>query len=283
MDLTETLKLERIEVNLFRGTSPDPTAGRIFGGQVIAQALLAAYKTLEDRVCHSLHCYFMRLGDPTVPIIFDVDRSRDGGSYATRRVVAIQHGQQIFNLAASFQKSETGLEHQIPMPKVPSWEGLEDDWDVLKEVLRSNPDPEKPWVDRPRPVEMRSLSPRFEIDPEPSEPIQQIWFRAVEPAGDDPRMHQVILAFASDMALLGTASRPHGVSWQSSGYMSASLDHAMWFHQPTNVNGWHFYDMDSPSASGGRGLNRGTIYSADGTLIASCAQEGMIRMRRPDR
>ena len=282
LTLMETLQLERLEVNLFRGTTSDEEAReRIYGGQVIAQSLLAAYETVENRVCHSLHCYFIRPGDPNVPIIFDVDRSRDGGSFTTRRVVAIQHGQQIFNLAASFQVEEQGYEHQSEMPPAPPWETVEDDTERQRLLLKDAPPEAKRWLDRPQPIEMRSVGGRMDFKPVPEAPVQQVWFRAKEPIGGDPHMHQVILAYASDMSLLSTSIRPHGVSWRTPGFQSASLDHAMWFHCPTDFNEWHLYHQQSPSASGGRGFNLGSIYRAsDGVLVASCAQEGLMRMRK---
>jgi acyl-CoA thioesterase-2 len=282
--LVETLQLERLEVNLFRGVTPDEESRqRIYGGQVIAQSLLAAYETVEDRVCHSLHCYFIRPGDPNIPIIFEVDRSRDGGSFTTRRVVAIQHGQQIFNLAASFQVAEQGFEHQSEMPEAPHWDEVEDDIVVQARQLKDAPAHMREWLDRPQPIEMRSVGGRIDGGkPEPRPPLQQVWFRAKDPIGGVPYMHQVILAYASDMSLLGTAIRPHGVNWQTPGVQTASLDHAMWFHQPTDFNQWHLYHQVSPSASGGRGFNLGYIYRAsDGALVATCAQEGLMRMRKP--
>ncbi|THD62371.1 acyl-CoA thioesterase II [Phenylobacterium sp.] len=278
--LTETLQLERIEVNLFRGTTADNSPGRIFGGQVIAQSLLAAYETVEERVCHSLHCYFIRPGDPTVPIVFEVDRSRDGGSFTTRRVVAIQHGQQIFNLAASFMEVQEGFEHQAEMPPATPWQDLPDDFEMQKKAMENAPDEAKKWLSRPRPIEMRSMDARSYFQDGPKDPISQTWFRAREPIGADPHMHQVIMAYASDMNLLSTAMRPHKVHWQTPGFQSASLDHAMWFHKPTNFNDWHLYSQDSPSASGGRGFIRGSIFHEDGTLVASVAQEGLMRMRK---
>jgi acyl-CoA thioesterase-2 len=284
-NLVDTLGLERIEMNLFRGTTPDNSPGRIFGGQVIAQSLLAAYETVDGRVCHSLHCYFIRPGDPTVPIVFDVDRSRDGGSFTTRRVVAIQHGQQIFNLAASFMAPEDGFEHQAPMPEGPGPDDLPDDSEMQREALKKAPeavrkDAEK-WLSRPRPIEMRSADARSYWREGPKEPVSQTWFRAKAPIGEDPHMHQVVMAYASDMNLLSTGMRPHGVHWQTPGFQSASLDHAMWFHKATDFNEWHLYSQDSPSASGGRGFIRGSIYRRDGTLVASVAQEGLMRLRKP--
>jgi acyl-CoA thioesterase-2 len=283
MNLLETLKLERLEVNLFRGTTPEEESReRIYGGQVIAQSLLAAYETVEARVCHSMHCYFIRPGDPLIPIVFEVDRSRDGGSFTTRRVIAVQHGQQIFNLAASFQVEEEGLEHQSPMPAAPPPESVEDDIEVRREQLKDAPAEMRAWLDRPQPIEMRTAGGRSFAGGEALEPVQQVWFRARDAIGTDPRMHQVILAYASDMSLLGTAVRPHGVGWgPAGGLMMASLDHAMWFHRPTDFNEWHLYHQESPSASGGRGFNLGAIYRAsDRALVASCAQEGLMRVRK---
>ena len=279
--LTETLQLERIEENLFRGTSPDNAPGRIFGGQVIGQSLLAAYETVESRICHSLHCYFIRPGDPTVPIVFEVDRSRDGGSFTTRRVVAIQHGKQIFNLAASFKDPEEGFAHQSTMPEGPHWSTLPDEAEMAREFLKAAPEMAKRFMGRSRPIEMRSADARSYFLSGPKPPVSQNWFRCRTPIGDDAHMHQVILAYASDMNLLSTAMRPHGVHWQTPGFQSASLDHAMWFHKPTDFNQWHLYAHDSPSAADGRGFIRGSIYAEDGTLVASVAQEGLIRMKPP--
>jgi len=281
IDLRETLKLEQLEVNLFRGFSPAPDAGRIYGGQVIAQSLLAAYATVEGRVCHSLHCYFIRPGDPKIPIIFEVDRSRDGHSFTTRRVIAVQHGRQIFNLAASFQTPETGFEHQVDMPQTVGPEGLPD----LAEALgRVGPHLSE---EQQRPIYLRPVDIRFidttEPNPDgtPLEPMQRAWFRIAHALPDELLWHQVTMAYASDMGLLSTSLRPHGSMWNAPQIQGASLDHAMWFHRPTDFTQWHLYVMDSPSASGARGLNRGTIFRHDGTLVASTAQEGLIRYRPP--
>jgi acyl-CoA thioesterase-2 len=279
--LIENIQLEQLEVNLFRGFTPEEESReRIYGGQVIAQSLLAAYATVEDRICHSLHCYFIRPGDPSSPIIFNVDRARDGGSFTTRRVIAVQHGQQIFNLAASFQVAEDGFEHQSQMPDAPAPETVEDDITVQRRAFADAP-AAPPWLDSPQPIEMRTVGGRMEAAAGAArEPRQQVWFRAKDPIGDDPHTQQVIMAYASDMSLLGTASRPHGLTWQT-GLMMASLDHAMWFHRPTDFNEWHLYDQESPSAGGGRGFNLGNIYRAsDGALVASCAQEGLMRRRK---
>ena len=280
--LTESLALERIEVNTFRGVSPEDGPGRIFGGQVIAQSLLAAYETVEDRICHSLHCYFIRPGDPRIPILFEVDRSRDGGTFTTRRVIAVQNGKQIFNLAASFQVAEDGFEHQAPMPAVRSPDDMAAEAEAAKKAVQDGMSEEmRRMMNRPRPIEMVGRDNYgFGRKPKPSEPKSDTWMRAVAPIGDDARMHQVILAYASDMNLLSTAMRPHGVAWQTPGLQSASLDHAMWFHKASNFNDWHLYTQDSPSASGGRGFVRGAIYGQDGTLVASVAQEGLMRMKK---
>ena len=249
---------------------------------MIGQSLLAAYETVEDRICHSLHCYFIRPGDPTVPIVFEVDRSRDGGSFTTRRVIAIQHGQQIFNLAASFMAHEEGYEHQAPMPAAVPWDDLPDEAETMKAAMKDAPEEAKRWLSRPRPIEMRSVDARSYFQGgEAKEPESQTWIRCRESIGADQHMHQVILAYASDMNLLSTAMRPHKVHWQTPGFQSASLDHAMWFHKPVNFNDWHLYAQDSPSASGGRGFIRGSIFASDGTLVASVAQEGLMRMRKP--
>lgn len=280
--LTESLALERIEVNLFRGVSPEDGPGRIFGGQVIAQSLLAAYETVEERVCHSLHCYFIRPGDPRIPILFEVDRSRDGGTFTTRRVIAVQNGKQIFNLAASFQTPEDGFEHQAPMPDVAGPETYAAEADAQKaKMLEGASEEMRRMMNRPRPIEMLGRDNYgFGRKPKPGEPKSDTWIRAVAPIGDDQRMHQVILAYASDMNLLSTAMRPHGVAWQTPGLQSASLDHAMWFHKPSNFNDWHLYSQDSPSASGGRGFVRGSIYDKAGNLVASVAQEGLMRLKK---
>ena len=263
-NLIETLKLERIEVNLFRGTAPANQGPRIFGGHVIAQALLAAYETVQDRICHSLHCYFIRPGDPSVPILYEVDRARDGRTFTTRRVTAIQHGQQIFNLASSFQVLEDGLEHQDDMPDVTPPGDLPSDTR------------EGDWG---RPIEMRHVDPHDFTQAHVSPPVQNIWMRATTPLGDDVAINQAVIAYASDMSFLSTGMRPHGLFWQTAGLQTASLDHAIWFHRPSSLNDWHLYAQKSPSASGARSFNLGEIYSQDGRLVASTAQEGLMRYR----
>jgi acyl-CoA thioesterase-2 len=272
------LDLEKIEENVFRGVSPPERMQRVFGGQVLAQALIAATRTVEaDRACHSFHAYFLRPGDPRVPILYEVDRSRDGQSFTARRVVAIQHGAQIFTLAASFQRSESGFEHQSQMPVVPDPESLEDDQQVLLRNPELSPQMRE-WVARERPFETRSVLGRG-LGDRPARPaIDHIWLRTRGPLADEPVLHRALLAFVSDMSLLDTALLPHGKSIFSN-VQVASLDHAMWFHRPFRADEWLLYVQDSPSASGARGFNRGAIYARDGRLVASVAQEGLIRPR----
>jgi acyl-CoA thioesterase-2 len=215
-----------------------------------------------------------------VPIVFDVDRSRDGGTFTTRRVVAIQNGKQIFNLAASFQVVEDGFEHQIAMPEVPEAESLPDEFVQRAKFMKDAPEHVQKMMMRPRPIEMRGVDGDAFFSDGPREARSAVWFRARAPIGDDAHMHQVILAYASDMNMLSTAMRPHRVHWDTPGLQSASLDHAMWFHKPSNFNDWHLYSQDSPSASGGRGFVRGSIYDQAGVLVASVTQEGLIRMRK---
>jgi acyl-CoA thioesterase-2 len=278
-DLIGLLDLERIEVNLFRGQSPDDGMKRVFGGQVIAQALVAAYRTVEKRVCHSLHAYFIRPGDPSVPILYEVDRARDGKSFTTRRVTAIQHGEQIFNLAASFQVPETGFTHQSAMPAVKKPDELKSE-DELRHMAKDHiPKEFQKQFARPRPIELKPVDPRQMISPQKTEPKKQMWLRARGPVGDDVALQQCLLAYASDMGILDTATKPHGVNWFTGGVQMASLDHAMWFHEPFHIENWLLYAMDSPSASGARGFNRGEVFTEDGKLVASVTQEGLMRPR----
>jgi acyl-CoA thioesterase-2 len=277
--LIETLALEAIEVNLFRGESHEKDFPRIFGGTVIAQALLAAYKTVEDRVCHSLHAYFLRPGDPSIPILYEVDRSRDGHSFTTRRVVAIQHGKQIFNLAASFQIEEPGFDHQRPMPEAPAPDDVSDEHEAVKAAVKDLPPRLARAFSRERPIEMRSINPQSRAAPRVMAPESAAWIRARLPIGPEIALQQAVLAYASDMGLLETSMRPHGVSWQTPGLQSASLDHAIWFHRRSDFSFWHLYSQDSPSASGARGFVRGAMHDQTGHLVASIAQEGLIRLR----
>lgn len=281
-NLKELLNLEAIEVNLFRGFTHDQRQKRIFGGQVIAQALMAAYRTVEDRICHSLHCYFIRPGDPNVPILFQVERARDGKSFATRRVAAIQHGEQIFNLAASFQTPEDGFEHQLTMPDAPAPLTVTDDYEERKRLAANLPPRAAAGFLRPMAIQLRSVDPQSLSHPKILPGRQQVWMKSTDPVDDDVAFNQAVLAYASDMSLLGTSMRPHGIVWTTPGFQSASLDHAIWFHRHSRFDGWHLYDQDSPNAHGARGFIRGEIYSEDGTLIASVAQEGLIRYRAPE-
>jgi acyl-CoA thioesterase-2 len=276
-ELVSVLTLEPIEVNLFRGRSPPEERFRIFGGQVVAQALTAAYKTVEGRVCHSLQSYFIRPGDPAEPVLYQIERSRDGKSFATRRVIAIQKGEQIFNMACSFQTPEAGYDHQNPMPDAPRPDDVPSENEHWREMFKDDPEQLKRWV-RDRPIELRPVSPVNLLKPTPAPAKHQVWFRAVRDLGDDVALNQTLLAYASDYSLLGTAMRPHGASWMS-GVQTASLDHILWFHRPTNFSRWHLYVQDSPSASDARGFNLGAIYREDGVLVASAAQEGLIRKR----
>src|SRR6201996_6360270 len=280
--LLALLDLEKIEENVFRGLSPPERVQRVFGGQVLAQALVAAMRTVPpERACHSFHAYFLRPGDPKVPILYEVDRSRDGASFSARRVVAIQHGAQIFILAASFQVAEEGFTHQAQMPVVPGPEGLEDDQQVLLRDSALSP-VMRAWVSQDRPFETRAVLGRGPFDGAGDRParaaIDHIWLKTRGSLPDDPGLHRVLLAFVSDMSLLDTALLPHGKSIFSK-VQVASLDHAMWFHRPFRADEWLLYVQDSPSASGARGFNRGAIYRRDGTLVASVAQEGLIRPR----
>ncbi|SKA25973.1 acyl-CoA thioesterase [Consotaella salsifontis] len=279
--LLRTLDLEAIEEDLFRGISPDQSWQRVFGGQVIAQALVAAQRTMTpERPVHSLHCYFMWPGDPAVPIIYQVKRLRDGGSFSTRHVEAIQHGRIIFTLLASFQQVEEGLEHQIEMPDVPGPEALPPMSELSEAVLADAPEAIRRYWARPRPVEFRPVSldqyQRWGKLP----PIQHMWVRLIVPLEECRHLHAAILAFISDMTLLDTALFAHGLSVFDPRLQTASLDHAMWFHHPAMVDEWMLYTQDSPVSTGGRGLARGSLFTRDGKLVASMAQEGLIRPRR---
>ena len=285
-ELIELLSLERLEDNLFRGQSRDIGTRFVFGGQVLGQALSAAQATLDDldapRTAHSLHAYFLRAGNIDAPIVYDVDRTRDGGSFSVRRVTAIQHGQPIFVFAASFQREETGAEHQLSMPEVPMPEDIEPAPAVPPEVLAKLPTKVQRWLSRKGPFEFRHVYPRDELNPPKRPPYQQVWFRLTERVGDAAELHRALLAYASDFHLLGTATFPHGISYYQPGVQMASLDHALWFHRPFRADEWLLYSIDSPSAQGARGLARGMIYDRNGRLVASTAQEGLIRVVRED-
>ncbi len=276
-DLIRLLDLEPIEVNIFRGRSPDESRQRVFGGQVAGQALVAAARTVERGMVHSLHAYFLRPGDPTVPILYDVDRIRDGRSFTTRRVVAIQHGQAIFNLQASFHVAEPGLEHQEPMPDgVPHPETLPD----FKTRMAPYRHLLGEWYERPRPIDTRY------VDADPIErrgqarSSQRVWMRADGTLPDDPTLHACIVTYASDMTLLDTTLLPHGITWHDNKVQMASLDHAMWFHRPFRADDWLLYDQRTPSTSDSRGLAIGSIWTSGGDLAVSVVQEGLIRLVR---
>jgi acyl-CoA thioesterase-2 len=274
-ELDLILNLETIELDMFRGHNPPGRTQRIYGGQVIGQALTAAYQTIDGRLCNSLHAYFIRGGDPKVPILYKVERARDGGSFSIRRVIAIQHGQQIFNLAASFQTPESGFEHQIRMPDAPAPEALLNETQLREQAGLTTP---SDWA---WPIEVRPVNPLPHGRKAPADPIYIVWFRASTPFLDDVAAQQSILAYASDMTLMDASLRPHGVDWDSAGLQAASLDHAVWFHRPSDLREWHLYVQESPSACGGRGFNRASIFTRDGRLIASATQEALIRRREP--
>ena len=280
-ELLSILDLERLEHNLYRGRSPQVEWQRVFGGQTIAQALVAAQRTVEpDRFVHSLHGYFMRPGDIRVPIVYEVDRIRDGGSFTTRRVLAIQHGQAIFSLEASFQVDEKGLEHQFALPDdVPPPEGLLTQRQLLERAERVPEAVRRFWA-RERPLELRPVNLQHYESRDKLPPRQNVWIRLAGPVPDDRALQSVLLAYLSDMTLLDTSTFAHGRGLFDPDIQAASLDHSMWFHRPHSLDGWLLYAQDSPSSSGSRGFSRGTLYARDGTLIASMAQEGLIRLKR---
>ena len=277
-ELVELLSLESLEENLFRGQSQDLGWGTVFGGQVLGQALSAASQTVpSERVVHSLHGYFLRPGDVKRPIIYDVDRIRDGRSFTTRRVVAIQKGRAIFNLAASFQVVEPGVEHQDQMPEAPEPDSLMSERELAIKYSSRIPEMFQQRALSERPIELRPVDPLDPVNPEVRPPRRMVWYRAVAPLPDDPSLHRYLLAYASDFRFLGTAMKPHALSWLQPGVQIASLDHAMWFHRPFRMDEWMLHVMESPSAGGARGLARGRFFSRDGTLVATTSQEGLIR------
>jgi acyl-CoA thioesterase II len=278
--LTTLLDVETIDTDLYRGARQPGGVGRVFGGQVIAQALQAAQRSIEGaKVAHSLHAYFMRPGDEEHPIIYRVVRDFEGRSFANRRVIAMQKGQPILNMAASFQLPAEGLHHQEGMPDVPPPEELRSERELRDEIQDQVPEKYRRFFLRARPIEIRPVSPRNWFAPEKIEPaVQHSWFRVSAPLPDDPALHRAMLAYASDMTLLGTCMLPHGVSWMS-GVQTASLDHALWFHEPFRFDEWLLYTTDSPWSGHSRGFNRGRIYTRDGRLVASAAQEGLIRVK----
>lgn len=278
--LVELLDVETIDTDLYRGARQPGGVGRVFGGQVIAQALQAAQRSIDDgKVAHSLHAYFMRAGNEDYPIVYRVVRDFDGRSFANRRVIAMQQGKPILNMIASFQSPEDGLSHQFPMPDVPPPEALKSEGELREEIQAHVPEKLRRFFLRARPIEIRPVAPREWFNPAPREPVQHSWFRVVAPLHDDPALHRAMLAYASDMTLLGTCMLPHGMTWMDGSVQTASLDHALWLHEPFRADEWLLYTCDSPWSGHGRGHNRGRIYTADGRLVASSAQEGLIRKR----
>ena len=275
--LVDLLDLERIEVDIFRGKQPTESLQRVFGGQVAGQALVAAGRTVPaDRPVHSLHAYFLRPGDPSLPIVYEVDRIRDGRSFTTRRVVGIQHGKPIFNMSASFQLVEQGIEHAVAMPDVVPPEQLQ----RLEERMRPYAGEMGGWYTRPRPIDVRYVGdpPRIAQEKEHREPRSRVWMRADGTLPDDPLLHVCAVTFASDMTLLDSTLLAHGLAWGTGDVLGASLDHAMWFHRPVRADEWLLFTQTSPSASGARGLSQGHLFSREGDLVATVAQEGMLRV-----
>jgi acyl-CoA thioesterase-2 len=273
------LDLEPLEVNLFRGRSPQVGWQRVFGGQVIGQSLVAACRTVDGRPPHSLHAYFLLPGDPAVPIIYEVDRIRDGRSFTTRRVVAIQHGHAIFTMAVSFHGDEPGMSHQATMPDVPGPEALPSETDLKNSVMASMPDQVRRYYERERPLELRPVEFGRYLGQKIENARFHVWIRATGTLPDDPQVHQCLLAYASDLTLLDVALVPHGRSVFDKRIIAASLDHALWFHRPFRADEWLLYAQDSPNLSGSRGFSRGLIFTRDGQLVASIAQEGLLRER----
>ncbi|MBX6425537.1 MAG: acyl-CoA thioesterase II [Variibacter sp.] len=280
-DLLSLLDLEPLEVNLFRGRSPQSGWQRVFGGQVIGQALVAAVRTVEGRTPHSMHAYFLLPGDPKVPIIYNVERIRDGKSFSTRLVSAIQHGRPIFSMSVSFHNDEEGLTHQAKMPDVPPPEALGNETEMRQRFRDIMPEPVRRYYERERPLELRPV----ELDRYRGRKLEDgrfhVWIRTTGRLPDDPAIHQCVLAYASDMTLLDTALVPHGRTLFEPEFMAASLDHALWLHRPFRADEWLLYAQDTPNLAGARGFARGLVFTRDGTLVASVAQEGIVRLRRP--
>lgn len=279
--LVRLLDVEEIEVDLYRGANTDAGWVRVYGGQVVAQALAAAQRTVgADRPVHSLHSYFIRPGEPKIPILYKVDRERDGASFTTRRVTAIQHGRAIFSLAASFQLREGGFQHQDAMPSVPGPDGLLNEAELHAMAGDRVPEPWRSiWATRDRPFEFRPVNPANPFQPQQLPPFSRNWFRADGDVPANPAVRAALFAYATDMTLLDTCLLPHAVAWTDQKLQAASLDHAIWFHHEADPGQWHLFDQASPAASGGRGLNIGKIFAADGTLVATVVQEGLIRYR----
>jgi acyl-CoA thioesterase-2 len=279
-DLVTLLALERIEHDIYRGTNRDIGTGRIYGGQVLAQALVAARRTVkDDRPVHSMHGYFILAGDLSVPVVYFVDRLRDGGSFTTRRVSAIQHGNAIFEMSASFHRREDGMEHQSEMPEVPPPEELPSELDLIRARAMEIPEGLRAILTQDRPLDFRVVGEDDPFDASPRPPRRSYWVRAIGPMGDDPTEHQAVLAYASDYGLLGSALNPHGVTFRDPRLIVASLDHSLWFHRPFRMDDWLLYVTDSPVTAGARGFARGAFFTRDGSLVASTAQEGLMRIR----
>ncbi len=274
--LVRLLDLEMIEDNVFRGVQPAEARQRVFGGQVAGQALMAAGRTVGPRQVHSLHAYFLRPGDPTIPILYEVDRIRDGKSFTTRRVIAIQHGEAIFNMACSFHGDEAGLDHQITMPDVPPPEGIAS----LPDRLAPWRSELGTWFERPHPIDQRYIGELPSRRTEVTDPYQRLWIRADGELPDDPLLHASVAAYASDMSLFDTILAPHPGQWEAADFMAASIDHCMWFHRPFRADEWLLFDTESPLAAGGRGLARGFLFDRSGRLVVSMVQEGLTRLLR---
>lgn len=278
-ELLSLLDLERLEDNLFRGVTPDASRYRVFGGQVIGQALVAACRTVEGRAPHSMHGYFILPGDPKIPIIYEVERTRDGRSFTTRLVKAIQHGQPIFTLSTSFHADEPGLEHSVSMPDVPDPDQLPSEADIRERVMAAMPDSVRTYFQRERPIELRPVEYQRYMSSAPMPPKFHVWIRATGPLPDDPAIHQAVLAYASDMTLLDSTLVTHGRTVFDKTIQAASLDHALWIHRPFRADDWLLYAQESPFTGSARGFARGSIYTRAGVLVASVAQEGLIRHR----
>ncbi len=279
-ELVTLLDLEPLEVNIYRGRNRDLGSPRVFGGQVFAQALVAARRTVDGaREAHSAHGYFILPGDLAVPIVYFVDRLRDGKSFTTRRVTAIQHGQAIFNCSVSFHVDEPGFEHQDVMPTVPDPETLAPELQLVREMADRIPERLRPVLTQDRPIDFRPVEPIDLFDPGKQPALRHLWFRALGTLPDEPLLHQAVLAYASDYGLLPTALRPHGIGYRTPGLMVASLDHCLWLHRPFRADEWLLYVMDSPMAAGARAFVRGSVYSRSGELVASVAQEGLMRLK----
>ncbi len=281
--LLALLDVEPLEADLFRGQSTDAGWQRVYGGQVVAQALMAASKTVRpERLCHSLHAYFLRPGDPKHPIVYRVERDRDGQSFTTRRVVAIQHGRPIFNMAASFQVEEAGLDHHFPALKAAGPDGLKSEAELTLGYASKAPEPYRTlWLSRDRPIEFRPLQPLNPFKPKKQPPRTQSWCRMAATAEVTPVVARALLAYASDMTLLDTCLLPHGIAWTDPGLQVASLDHALWFNATPDLNDWLLFDQDSPVSGGARGMNRAIVTTRAGKPVASVVQEGLIRYRQP--